>query len=67
VHDLHIWPLSTTSTALTAHIVQTGATLDDGRTAMIVDGLQRRFHIDHTTLQFETGDLDCALEPDGVV
>ena len=40
VHDLHIWPLSTTQTALTAHLVQTGSAIDDARTAAMVEGLR---------------------------
>jgi cobalt-zinc-cadmium efflux system protein len=67
VHDLHIWPLSTTSTALTAHLVCENDRIDDALTARIVDELKARFKIDHATIQFETGMLDCDLEPDHVV
>jgi cobalt-zinc-cadmium efflux system protein len=53
VHDLHIWPLSTTETALTAHIVtrlagEPDALLEAARTI-----LHDRFHIEHCTLQVE--------------
>ena len=65
VHDLHIWPLSTTETALTAHLVRADATVDDSFTAEITQQLRTRFKINHATLQFETGDgPPCALEPD---
>ncbi len=67
VHDLHIWPLSTTSTALTVHLVCEGDRIDDDLTGRIVEELRARFKIDHATIQFETGRLDCHLEPDHVV
>ncbi|WP_309607210.1 cation diffusion facilitator family transporter [Phenylobacterium sp.] len=67
VHDLHIWPLSTTSTALTVHLVCSGDRIDDALTGRIVEQLKARFRIDHATIQFETGKLDCHLEPDHVV
>jgi len=53
VHDLHIWPLSTTETALTAHIVTTLADYPDSllENARIV--LHERFHIEHCTIQVE--------------
>ncbi len=55
VHHLHIWPLSTTETALTAHLVvpgeQTDALLARARTM-----LHARFEIDHCTLQVEPRD-----------
>jgi cobalt-zinc-cadmium efflux system protein len=65
VHDLHIWPLSTTQTALTAHLVRASAIIDDAETARICEDLNSRFGIHHATLQFETGTsgVDCALEP----
>ncbi len=67
VHDLHIWPLSTTSTALTAHLVQEADQIDDHLTTAIVAELRTRFGIEHVTLQFETGCVPCCLEPDSVV
>lgn len=60
VHDLHIWALSTTETALTAHLVRPGASLDDAFLDATALDLQRRFAIHHTTLQIECGD---ALHP----
>ncbi len=65
VHDLHIWALSTTETALTAHLVRPGATLDDGFLAGIQETLRDRFGIGHATLQVEAGDPahPCALAP----
>ena len=54
VHDLHIWAMSTTETALTAHLVHCVSPLDDQLTRAISHELQHRFQIQHTTLQFET-------------
>lgn len=68
VHDLHIWPLSTTSTALTVHLVQAHDRIDDDFTARVCRELHDRFGIGHATVQFETGrGAPCALEPDHVV
>lgn len=65
VHDLHIWALSTTETALTAHLVRPGATVDDGFLGAVQQGLRERFGIGHATLQVEQGDPahPCALAP----
>jgi cobalt-zinc-cadmium efflux system protein len=59
VHDLHVWGLSTTETALTAHLVHDRP---DGDALLCeAQALARtRFSIGHTTLQLETGALpDC--------
>jgi cobalt-zinc-cadmium efflux system protein len=65
VHDLHIWPLSTTETALTAHLVRPEARIDDSFTAQLCEQLKAKFGINHATLQFETGEGPlCALAPD---
>ena len=55
VHDLHIWPLSTTSIALTAHLVRPDASPPDELLHWLEGELHRRFGIDHTTLQCERG------------
>jgi cobalt-zinc-cadmium efflux system protein len=52
VHDLHVWPLSTTETALTAHLVAPEAESDQ-LLGMARDLLRRRFHIAHSTIQVE--------------
>jgi cobalt-zinc-cadmium efflux system protein len=69
VHDLHIWPLSTTETALTAHLVRPGAALDDAFLAAATGLLADRFGIRHATLQVEAGDpaYPCALAPAGTL
>lgn len=59
VHDLHIWALSTTETALTAHVVRPHAGTDDPFLRAVADGLRARFGIGHTTIQVED-DAACA-------
>ena len=61
VHDLHIWGMSTTETALTAHLVRPGAPLDDGLLTEACVELRRRFAIHHATLQVECGESPCEL------
>lgn len=56
VHDLHIWGLSTTRTALTAHLVTPGGRPDDGLLARVCGELREKFGIAHATLQSEAGD-----------
>lgn len=65
VHDLHIWALSTTETALTAHLVRPGAGVDDRFLAALGQDLRARFGIGHATLQIEGGDPahPCVLAP----
>jgi cobalt-zinc-cadmium efflux system protein len=68
VHDLHIWALSTTDTALTAHLVYA-----EGAENRLPDDLaaelRRRFGIGHATVQIETGAdaMLCRLRPGDVV
>ena len=67
VHDLHIWAMSTTETALTAHLVRPNAGLDDGFIAAACERLDRDFKIHHATLQIEHSREACKLAPDHVV
>jgi cobalt-zinc-cadmium efflux system protein len=53
VHDLHVWPLSTTETALTAHLVVPDVQSTDGLLEAAQRMLHDRFHIEHCTIQIE--------------
>jgi cobalt-zinc-cadmium efflux system protein len=59
IHDLHIWPMSTTEFALTAHLVMPAGFPGDAFLTGCADGVAHHFGITHTTFQIETGD-DCA-------
>ena len=58
VHDLHVWPLSTTETALTAHLVAPGVDEADELLLAARSMLHDRFGIEHCTLQIERSHLD---------
>src|SRR6516225_7349165 len=69
LHDLHIWGMSTTETALTCHLVMPGGHPGDAVLSGIAHELQHRFGIAHTTIQIEVADTDetCVLTPEHVV
>ena len=67
LHDLHIWPMSTTETALTVHLVTPGGHPGDPFLAQICAGLRERFGIGHATIQVEISEAGCELAPDLVV
>lgn len=60
VHDLHIWAISTTEVALTAHLVMPRGHPGDGFLAGVARDLEQRFAIHHTTVQIESGEGDCS-------
>lgn len=64
VHDLHVWPMSTTETALTAHLVRDVDDCDCALLDQAARDLHRKFEIQHATLQFETLDHRCLLAPE---
>jgi cobalt-zinc-cadmium efflux system protein len=68
LHDLHIWPVSTTETALTCHLVIPGGHPGDQFLVDTAHVLAHRFAIGHTTIQIETSETTaCAQAPDHVV
>ena len=63
IHHLHVWGLSTTETACTAHVVKREPQLDDELLKRIAQELHERFGIEHSTIQFERCDgPDCPTE-----
>lgn len=68
VHDLHIWPMSTTETALTAHLVMPGGHPGDGFLHQLAHELEHVFAIGHPTVQIETiNGHECLLLDDHTV
>lgn len=68
IHDLHVWPISTTETAMTCHLVIPGGHPGDDFLLECSRALKETYRIGHTTLQVETrADNGCALVPDWVV
>ncbi|VVS98339.1 cation diffusion facilitator family transporter [Erythrobacter sp. EC-HK427] len=59
VHDLHIWPMSTTETALTAHLVMPEGHPGDAFLRDVAHSLEHDHGIQHATIQVET-DRQCA-------
>lgn len=62
LHDLHIWALSTTSNALTVHLVMPGGCPSDAFLEQTAHDLEARFGIAHATFQVEQGvEAECRL------
>ncbi|EIF51684.1 cation diffusion facilitator family transporter [Sulfurovum sp. AR] len=66
IHDLHIWALSTTETALTVHLVTTHELIDNCFLEKIQEHLHHHFDISHATIQIENeaDDYTCILNRD---
>lgn len=56
VHDLHIWAISTTETALTVHLVMPIGCPNDGFLTQVCAELYHLFDIDHATIVIKNGD-----------
>ena len=69
VHDLHVWAMSTTETALTAHLVMPAAARDPEFLGNVCATLRTRFRIGHATLHVDPEDAreECCLAPEEVV
>ncbi len=69
VHDLHVWALSTTETALTAHLVHAPEADAPGLLRLAARLVRERFGIGHATFQLETAEVaeSCGLRPASVV
>ena len=68
IYDLHVWPMSTTETALTVHLLVPSGYPGDAYTARVAGALKERFGIDHATIQIETDPATpCELESDKTV
>ncbi len=67
VHDLHIWSMSTTETALTAHLVVDRHNDQDALLHNVCKELHDQFGIEHCTIQIENGSFECGLAPDEIV
>jgi cobalt-zinc-cadmium efflux system protein len=61
LHDLHIWAMSTTETALSGHLVMPDGRGGDAFLTRTCEELQRRFGICHVTLQIESEEMHCTL------
>ncbi|PMB42320.1 cation transporter [Fischerella thermalis CCMEE 5330] len=57
VHDLHIWAMSTTESALTAHLVMLTGNPGDAFLCRVAMDLHDKFRIEHATIQIETGNF----------
>ena len=64
VHDLHIWPMSTTETALTAHLEMPNANAGDEFLHDVCKQLHDQFKIEHCTIQIEQDANACSLAPE---
>jgi cobalt-zinc-cadmium efflux system protein len=67
VHDLHIWPMSTTQTALTVHLEMPNGCAGDEFLHRVCLQLRTEFGIEHSTIQIEQNAASCSLAPERTV
>jgi cobalt-zinc-cadmium efflux system protein len=69
IHDLHIWGMSTTETALTVHLVMPDGYPGDLLMDEIVSTLKQGFSVNHSTIQIEQGTTNhmCTLAPEAPI
>ena len=68
IHGLHVWSMSATETALTAHLVMPSGHPGDPFLVDLSRKLKERFGIGHATFQVETDpQMTCPLGSDQVV
>ncbi len=69
LHDLHIWGMSTTETAMTVHLVRSDIAAGEAMLSQISHEIRERFGVHHATLQLETAETAhrCTLRSDQVV
>jgi cobalt-zinc-cadmium efflux system protein len=68
IHDLHVWPISTTETALSCHCRMPGGHPGDQFLVKLAYELREHFGIGHATIQVEVDErVFCVLEPDHTV
>ena len=68
IHDLHVWPVSTTEIALTCHLVMPAGHPGDAFLHTLAAELAKSFKIGHPTIQIEIEpQLACALAPNDVL
>ena len=69
IHDLHVWPLSTTEVALTVHLVITDEVLSNIFLREVQQYLHDQFGIEHSTIQVECKNMDnvCMLDKNSCI
>jgi cobalt-zinc-cadmium efflux system protein len=68
IHDLHVWPMSTTEVALSVHLIIVDDTLNDDFLFKLQQQLHDRFSIEHSTIQVERKDCGpCTLNKNGCI
>ncbi len=68
IHDLHVWPMSTTEVALSVHLIIVDDSLNNNFLFELQRQLHDRFSIEHSTIQVEKqNDGYCALNKNGCI